>query len=124
MENFKTGDRLFFIDRAVQDVHACEIEYSWLDLSTEKLFYKIHDLTGFGHCFVDEADLFVLEEDAKSALYKEHHELLMKYKSEITDERALVKFALDHVLCGLECDPIARLAFELRAEELGLYQRS
>ena len=124
MENFKTGDRLFFIDRAVQDVHACEIEYSRLDLATGELFFKIHDLTTVGHCFVGEKDIFKLEEDARSALYKERHDLLMHYQGELMDEKALIKFALNHVLCGEDCDTVARLAYELRAEELGLYQRN
>ena len=121
---FKNGDRLFFIDRMVHDVHACEVELSQHDLSTGEWMYKIHDLTGVGHCVVPANDLFVLEEDAKSALYEEDHRQLMQYKSEIVDAKSLVRFALNHVICGEDCDHIARLAFELRAEELSLFERT
>lgn len=120
MKNIKTGDHFFFIDRCVDDVHKCEVELSQFDMSTKTWFYKVHDLTSFGSLMVKETDLFEMEEDARSALYREHHEMLLKYKEEIPDAQALIQFPLNHCICGEDCDSVARLAFTLRAEELGL----
>ena len=68
---------------------------------------------------VCEEKLYVLEEDARSALYKMEHELLQRYKSEIYTVRDLVNFPLRHCIYGNDHDSLASLAYKLRAEELG-----
>lgn len=56
---------------------------------------------------------------ARSALYGRLHERLLRYKSEITDLHSLLQFALNHQLYGDMVDQEARLAFTMRADELG-----
>ena len=124
MGNYKTGDRLFFIDPFVQRVHECEVELSQYDMTTKQWLYKIHDLTSFGSCMMREEDLFEREEDAQVAFAKEQEDRLQEYKAFITDEIALIQFALSKSVSGEDCDPIARLAYETRAKELGLWRES
>ncbi len=123
-KKFKKGDKAFFIDRFVNAVHACTVERVVFDAFRQETVYNIHDDTTFGNLNVMEDMLFWLEEDAKTAMYQDDHDQLMAFKAEIKDLEALAKFPLCHVLCGEDADDIARLAYKLRAEELGVMKEN
>ena len=116
---FKPGDTAFFIEPILRAAHKCTIMECTTDTETGKLLYKIHDDTQYGTLTVLDQNVFSFEEDAKSAIYAEDHKNLMAFKENIQSIDDLIAFPLDHCLVGDYYDPIARLAYTLRAQELG-----
>lgn len=116
---YNVGDRLFFIDRITDTINECVVLRIFFDAFSREVVYTVHDEVFPSELNQPEHNLFPTEEDAKTAKYSDDHKKLLDRKAEINSLDDLVRFPLNHPICGEQFDPIDRLAYKLRAEELG-----
>lgn len=110
---------------ADNEIHEVGVDYVTRDDNNNIDTVRVYDRAIHEAIIVTLADLYEDKNDAKTELYRRSFEKMQAYKTEIQNIEDLVRFGYTHhIALGSETDLEARMAYQIRAEALGINLRN
>lgn len=118
MYKFKKDD-IVFVNGAYSIAEKCKItDYIENEPEIKQSAYMVHSLEIGGTFGVLEDSIFATKEEAVQDAVLKSKEQTEKYCKEIKNMDDLLKFPLDHCLCGDYTDYEAKQAYKIRVKEI------